>query len=278
MKKKRAIVILTIVLLGLSLVFICFFIVNKKTLLNNEEEIHRLASTYGYKGDVFHFLDYLNGKELEVKNNSIYIDGIDSKVSCSNKKNKKTIITEVGINRNKIELICVNGKKCNLCTVDKKDRKTLKKILNKNKQNKMVLDNNTTTKVVIDTVETYNKKNIKVVARIKNSPGIIGAKFNVDFDNNKLDLIRVENGEAFKNTLTLTKPKVLDAGCSLLWDSVSIKNKDVKDGEMAILYFDVLKEGESSVTLSYKKGDIVNNKLEDVFVSINSGAIISKNK
>lgn len=270
--------ILTIVLLGLSLVFICFFIVNKKTLLNNEEEIHRLASTYGYKGDVFHFLDYLNGKELEVKNNSIYIDGIDSKVSCNNKKNQKTIITEVGINRNKIELTCANGKKYNLCTVDKKDRKTLKTVLDKNKQNKMVLDdNNTVTKVIIDTVETNNKKNVKVVARIKNNPGIIGAKFNVDFDNKKIDLIRVENGDAFKNTLTLTKPKVLDAGCSLLWDSVSIKNKDVKDGEMAILYFNVLKEGKSSVTLSYKKGDIVNNKLEDVLVSINSGGIISKN-
>lgn len=280
MKKKRVVVILTIALLGVSLICALFFVFNnEKTIWNNKEngEIYRLSNIYGYKGNIFQFIDYLNGKELEVKNKRIFIDGIDSKVNSDIIDGKKTTIVRVGIEKNELNLICTNRKKYKLCTLGKKQKKSIEKVLKNNKQNEAPTNNyKSSAKVIVDRVETDKKKNIKVVARIKNNPGILGAKFNVDYDDKKLDLIRVDNGQAFKNVLTLTKPKVFDAGCSLLWDGTSIKDKDIKDGSIAVLYFNVKKEGECNVTLSYKDGDIVDNNLDNVFVSIISGKIVTK--
>lgn len=119
-------------------------------------------------------------------------------------------------------------------------------------------------------------KSVKVVISVKDNPGIIGISMNVQFDDNVLNLIEVENGEAL-DTLIFTEPSELKNNCTFLWDGIEIKDQDIKDGEVLILVFEVLEDaplGDYNILLKISAYD---NELNALTLFIEGGKISINN-
>ena len=116
---------------------------------------------------------------------------------------------------------------------------------------------------------------VAVSVSIHNNPGIIGMTLSVLYDDTVLTLTDVSKGEAL-STLNMTIPGEFSSQCRLLWDGQEIKDNDVKDGDILTLYFDV---SDSALEAIYpirffcNDGDIVDNNLETVSITIFNGAI-----
>ena len=77
--------------------------------------------------------------------------------------------------------------------------------------------------------------------------------------------------------MTFTEPSNLNSGCTFLWDSEKIEDKDIKNGEMLILTFNVSSsapEGVYSIILNVSAFD---NDLNPVSLIITGGKIVVKN-
>ena len=73
---------------------------------------------------------------------------------------------------------------------------------------------------------------------VTDNPGIIGLELTLTFDTNSLTLTSAESG-AVTAGLTFSKPDDISAGGKFLWDATDMSDKDVVDGELVKLTFDV---------------------------------------
>lgn len=116
---------------------------------------------------------------------------------------------------------------------------------------------------------------VNVPITVENNPGILGTTLQITYDEG-ITLTNATNGEAF-SVLALTKPRTYASPCKFVWDEVDIDPKDVKDGEIIVLTFQIDENAAPgkvyNITMSYKKNDIVDRDLSEVNVALNNGKI-----
>lgn len=118
---------------------------------------------------------------------------------------------------------------------------------------------------------------VEVAVRIRNNPGILGMTLSISYDKSVLKLTDVKNGDAMKNVLTLTKPGRFEPPCRFAWDGVELTDKDIQDGDILVLTFDVADTapvGTYPIVLFSSKGEIVDNMLSPVDVRFQNGNIM----
>lgn len=126
---------------------------------------------------------------------------------------------------------------------------------------------------------TYGKagETIPVVIDIRENPGILGVVLSLEYDENAMTLVDVENGEAVSDVLTLTHSKELSSGINFVWDGLELDSEDIKEGTMLILYFelspDAIPGKRYPLKLEQKPGSIVDADLNRVNLSISQGYI-----
>ena len=110
---------------------------------------------------------------------------------------------------------------------------------------------------------------------IENNPGILGATFQVDYDEG-LTLVGATNGEAFSK-LVMTPSASLTSPCKFVWDGQEITQEDIKDGVILTLRFKISEEAiggdEYGVNISYRSGTLFDANLDPVDVDINNGFV-----
>ena len=119
-------------------------------------------------------------------------------------------------------------------------------------------------------------KTVDVTISIKDNPGIVNMRLDVDYDKEALVLTKVTDsgllpGEVHSNVLT-------DMPYCLYWDNGASKTDYTANGDLVKLTFEVKENaacGNYPITVSYKydEPDIINASLEPVKVDINNGTI-----
>lgn len=119
-------------------------------------------------------------------------------------------------------------------------------------------------------------KTVDVTISIKDNPGIVNMRLDVDYDKEALVLAKVTDlgllpGEVHSNVLT-------DMPYCLYWDNGASKTDYTANGDLVKLTFEVKENaayGNYPITVSYKydEPDIINASLEPVKVDINNGTI-----
>lgn len=130
--------------------------------------------------------------------------------------------------------------------------------------------------ISINDVSAKAGDEIRVSITLKNNPGILGMALATYYDEEKLTLQSVENGEAFKDILELTTSQTLASGSRFLWDGIDISENDIKDGTVLIMNFKInngAQAGKYPITLKYSDGDIVDKNLISVSPQIENGYI-----
>lgn len=125
----------------------------------------------------------------------------------------------------------------------------------------------------VDIVSACAGKTATVAISINNNPGILGASFEVSYDE-KLTLLSVESGEAL-STLAYTAPGTLTNPCSFGWDGIDVADKT--NGVVLTLTFKVPDDaqiGDSyEINVSYDNGSIFDEKMQSLNFDIVSGSI-----
>lgn len=110
---------------------------------------------------------------------------------------------------------------------------------------------------------------------IENNPGILGATFQLEYDDG-LTLVDATNGEAF-SVLAMTPSATLASPCKFVWDGQDITSEEIKDGTILTLRFKIKEtavDGDSfAVNVSYKTGNIFDANLDPIDVAINNGFV-----
>lgn len=138
-------------------------------------------------------------------------------------------------------------------------------------------DDSTPLLVLDDITVKPGEKDVEVILSVKNNPGILGMTLTLTYDERVMKLNKALNGSSQDDVLALTKSKALNSGCRFIWDGESISSEEVKDGELLLLTFEILDDavpGEYDISVSYDEGDIIDNNLDELFVSVKSGKLI----
>ena len=129
---------------------------------------------------------------------------------------------------------------------------------------------------VVSNVTAIEGGTVTVDISLKNNPGIVSAKFLVEYDASVLELTAYQ-GVDFADTHfgnPATRPFVVN------WiDSVNPNNDT--DGVIARLTFNVksgAKLGKSAITLSYNPNDIYNFDFDNVYFAIENGSVTVEEK
>ena len=128
----------------------------------------------------------------------------------------------------------------------------------------------------VDTVRARpGDKDVPVLVRITGNPGVLGLTLSVSFDENALTLKSAENGEAFRNVLSMSHSQTYGNGCLFTWDGLNVEQSDIHDGTILKLYFDVSPDASAGVhAIAVRSGNsAVDNSLHNVVVTVQDGAI-----
>lgn len=130
--------------------------------------------------------------------------------------------------------------------------------------------------IVADKVYAQAGNAVTVNLSIENNPGILGMTLKVKYDETKVTLTSVENGDTL-SYMTFTTPKNLASGCQLPWDAEDIPADEVKDGVIATLTFEisenVAENEEIEIALSYDNGAIIDGDMTPLSISTVNGKI-----
>ena len=116
---------------------------------------------------------------------------------------------------------------------------------------------------------------VEVPVEVVNNPGILGMTLKIEYNDKVLTLVGADIGDAL-DMLTSQAPKKYKDGCNFVWYGEAIQERDIKDGDILILEFEVAsdaKNGEYPVTVTYSDGDIINNDLESLTLDIIAGKV-----
>lgn len=132
------------------------------------------------------------------------------------------------------------------------------------------------TEIMVDEVNGFPGEDVNVIVSIKNNPGILGAVLKLEYGEG-LSLTGAENGEVF-SSLTMTKPGDYASPCKFFWEGQTIAKNDIIDGTILVLSFkvsdDVKGRTKIPINVSFSEGDIVDDELNDVEVTLKSGYVI----
>lgn len=120
-------------------------------------------------------------------------------------------------------------------------------------------------RIFLDIPEEGRKQSEVVVpVKIENNPGVLSARIQLIWDETAMELLSAQRGEAFPDSLVMTPPAKLFSGCCFLWDGVSIAQQDIKDGEILLLSFRLLKAGKYPLSVRYEREDVIGADLQDL--------------
>lgn len=129
--------------------------------------------------------------------------------------------------------------------------------------------------ISIENVSAAPGSTVDVNVAIKNNPGVLGATLELSYGEG-LILTNAVQGEAW-DCLTMTKPGRLTNPCRFVWDGQEVSDDQIKDGCILKLTFKVTDEVGSGIELpiniSYEYGDVVDNNLDYVSLTIVNGQI-----
>jgi len=116
-----------------------------------------------------------------------------------------------------------------------------------------------------------NTRTVTLSVSVADNPGIIGLELTLTFDTNSLTLVSADSGAAVKD-LVFTAPDDISAGGTFLWDAADVSDKDITDGEILKLTFDVSEaaDGEYPVLIKVNAYD---NDLAPLSFKLSNGSI-----
>lgn len=136
--------------------------------------------------------------------------------------------------------------------------------------------------LTVDSVKASPGDSLEVRINLKNNPGIISANINVAFDEG-LTLIGATNGNTFPKSMSFIPPKQLSTvgkitgHCNFAWQGVDIADKDIKDGVILTLYFEITESARQGdvyeITVTSKNSDIVDKNLQCVKLRSSQGKV-----
>ena len=134
----------------------------------------------------------------------------------------------------------------------------------------------TNSTITVKSVNVTPGSNAVVDLVIENNPGILGMTLNLQYDDTLITLKSVEKGEALIY-MTFTTPKDLSSGCRLPWDAEDVKDKDVKDGVIARLTFELSEKANiddvANISVTYDSGAIIDRDMNALKIKMVSGYI-----
>ena len=135
---------------------------------------------------------------------------------------------------------------------------------------------NPVARILVDDVSVRpGDKDVVASVRVEGNPGIAGLTVSLSFDESVLTLKSVENGDAFKDVLTLTHSPSLDSGCLFTWDGVDVAASDVRDGSALLLRFDVSdKAAPGFYPLVANVDQAVTNDLAEIALAVENGNVV----
>ena len=129
--------------------------------------------------------------------------------------------------------------------------------------------------IIVDSVSAAPGTMVDVNISVKNNPGILGATFNITWDEG-LTLVSSECGEAFA-MLNMTKPNNNKSGGNYVWYGTDLADSDITDGAILKLSFEVdenINDGSQlDVGISYVDGDVIDKDLELISPRIENGSV-----
>ena len=131
-------------------------------------------------------------------------------------------------------------------------------------------------RIIVSNAEAKPGDTVFVTATLVNNPGVLGMSVTLSYEESALELVDVECGEAFAETLTLSHSKTLGNGCVFLWDGENILEEQVLDGSILNLQFKILENamtGKYPIMLICSEGGTIDNNLEVVDIGVVKGFI-----
>lgn len=129
--------------------------------------------------------------------------------------------------------------------------------------------------IIVDSVSAAPGTMVDVNISVKNNPGILGATFNITWDEG-MTLVSSECGEAFA-MLNMTKPNNNKSGGNYVWYGTDLADSDITDGAILKLSFEVdenINDGSQlDVGISYVDGDVIDKDLELISPRIENGSV-----
>lgn len=134
------------------------------------------------------------------------------------------------------------------------------------------------TLVVVSVDQVHVRKGetkIAVPVRITGNPGVLGMTLCVSYDESAMTLTKAENGEAFAGFLNMTHSKSFSSGALFTWDGVDVEAKDVKDGVILTLYFDVSSDASGLYAVAVRSGGAaVDANLNEIPFVVDDGNVV----
>lgn len=132
--------------------------------------------------------------------------------------------------------------------------------------------------LTIESADVSPGTSFDVNVNIKNNPGIISAVLRLTFDEG-LTLVGAKNGNTF-STLSYTSPNQLinggkiTSGCQFMWSAADIADKDIKDGTIITLTFEMSEDAEIgdayNIQIVSNRGDFLDKYLNEYVLSAQS--------
>lgn len=130
--------------------------------------------------------------------------------------------------------------------------------------------------IIVSNVDAKRGDTVKVPVTLVNNPGVLGMSLTVSYEKNTLELLSVQNGEAFAETLTMSHSRELKSGCVFLWDGEAISDEQILDGSILILEFKILEKapvGKTPIIVVCSEDGTVDRDLQIVEIGTESGFI-----
>lgn len=126
--------------------------------------------------------------------------------------------------------------------------------------------------VVSEAAFSEDGNTVILTVSVSDNPGIIGLQLEIAFDTNNLTLISAENGSLMAG-LAFSAPDDVSAGGVFLWDAADMSDKDVTDGEILKLTFDVSEAIAGEYPVLVKVKDALDNDLAPLSFKVSNGTI-----
>ena len=131
--------------------------------------------------------------------------------------------------------------------------------------------------IKVNTTYGNSGENITVPVEIYNNPGILGMVLQLEYDEEAMTLVNVENGDAISDVLDLTTSKELNSGVKFVWDGLEIHPNQVKDGTILMLEFKLSDNAvlgkRYPLSFEFKPGEIIDNDLQTIDITVNQGFV-----
>jgi len=130
--------------------------------------------------------------------------------------------------------------------------------------------------LVVLSEEASAGENVIVFAALVNNPGILGMDLSISYDESRLSLNAVREGDAFGDSISMSHTKGLKSGAHFMWSGEQVKQDQIHDGIILGMEFNVKDEaavGKTPIVLIKDVDGIYDNDLSIVDLTVKNGYI-----